>query len=277
MKIYQQNEVKENNPIFQTEKHGKLSSKYGFISSKKILDYFENQGFTLDGISYAKVRHAENQGYQKHIMVFSRPDLVIDDGNKIQILALNSHDGKNALRLNIGIYRAVCSNGIVAGSDIFESRVKHLGNFKENLKESLNYIMQNLNTLKTDVIKMQKTQIDLKQKTDFIRKIVELRFKDISNVSSIDFASVDAVRRADDNYNDLYTVFNRIQESIIKGGIKYNTLRPELNKETGLVLLNDDGTPKLREFKNTTRKISDFKKSIELNKILFNEALKLIA
>ena len=71
MKIYQ-NSNNGKNPVFQTKAADSTSSKYGFISSENIVSYFQNQGFELDGISYAKTRNPEKQGFQKHIMVKSK-------------------------------------------------------------------------------------------------------------------------------------------------------------------------------------------------------------
>ena len=52
----------------------KTSNKYSFISTEKIIDCFENQGFILADTQIANVRKSENQGFQKHLLRFRLRD-----------------------------------------------------------------------------------------------------------------------------------------------------------------------------------------------------------
>jgi hypothetical protein len=56
--------------------------------------------------------------------VFRNDDVVIngEDGDTVfpQILLTNSHDGKNAFQFQAGLYRLVCSNGLVIADTQFE-------------------------------------------------------------------------------------------------------------------------------------------------------------
>lgn len=275
MKIYQ-TENKGINPIYQNSGSSETSNKYGFISSEKIIKRFEAQGFTLDGVSYADSKNSKNTGFQKHIMIFSRPDLLIDENNKMQILALNSHDGKNSLRLNVGVFRIVCANGLVAGDSLLERRVRHTLNFDEKLTESLNYIICNASKVRDDVLRMKNTELTLEQTQDYLVKMAKLRLENVENLRSVNLATLDRVRREGDKGQDLYTFFNRVQETIINGGLKYTNEVPLLDANKNEVFTND-GDQVFKERKNTTRKIKEFKKTIELNKTLWNEAVKLAA
>ena len=59
---------------------------------------------------------------------------------------------------------------------------------------------------------------------ELARTCAQTRLKDIDNVTSIDLNSMLRTRRVGDDSNDLYTTFNRDQESIIRGYAKYTTL-----------------------------------------------------
>jgi len=275
MKIYQ-NSNNGKNPVFQTKAADSTSSKYGFISSENIVSYFQNQGFELDGISYAKTRNPEKQGFQKHIMVFSMPDLLIDGGNKLQILALNSHDASQSLRLNVGVYRAVCANGLISGEDIFEERITHIGNFRLKLEEALKKIVHNLPLVKEQIVAMQNKEVSFSDAKSFMRKMVDLRLQGIEGLREVNLATVDQVRRGHDASNDLYTFYNRVQESIIRGGIQYTKEVAQFNEDKSPIL-GPNGETVFKLKSNTTREVKDFKRNIELNKALWNEALKLAA
>jgi hypothetical protein len=271
-KIMQQNKniSIENNPVLQVKKHKQKSEKYQFISSDNIGKFFENEGFTLDGVSYANSRNEDKKGYQKHLMLFSRPDLLIDGDNKLQLLVQNSHDGSSALKINTGVYRAICANGLVSGNDLYSQTVRHIGkSINEQLKESLYYILGHMTSLKNEVETMKKTRLNFNESQRYMKNVVDARFKEIKNIDSIDLSTVDRVRRYQDNENDLFTFFNRCQESIIKGGVKYKTKHDRLDQYNNVIGI---------KYKNhTSRQITNIKKSIDLNKILWSEAVKLTA
>lgn len=270
--IMQQNKniSNKNNPVLQVEKHQGKSEKYQFISSNDIGRFFENEGFQLDGVSYANCRNENKRGFQKHLMLFSRPDLLIDGDNKLQLLVTNSHDGSSALKINTGVYRAICANGLVSGNDLYSQTVRHIGkSINEQLKESLYYILSHMTSLKNEVETMKNTRLNFEQSQQYLKNVVDVRFKEIKNIDSIDLSTVDKVRRLGDNQNDLFTFFNRCQESIIKGGIKYRTKKS---------ILDIDGQVVDSKIKNhTSRQVTNIKKSIELNKALWNEAVKIAA
>ena len=251
MKVYQENYA----PIQAQTKHNCTSDNYQFVDSKQVIKQFENKGFQLDSVSSAQVRNPSKEGFQKHIMIFSRPDLILDDGNKVQILARNAHDGSSSLMLNIGVYRAVCANGLVAGNDLFQSRVIHLGDIRKKINDSIVEIAAKTGDLKKQVNLMQSNELDFKDNLNLLQFAADIRLKDIDNLLSVDLNTIDRVRRRDDFGQDLYTVFNRIQESIIRGGIKYRTAKG----------------------KNTTCKINSITKNIELNRQLWSKAIELVA
>ena len=266
--IYQSNVNNEVNPMKAVSKiTTNESGKYKFLSSENIGKFFEDKGFTLDGASYANCRNPEKIGFQKHIMIFSRPDLSLDDGNKLQLLVTNAHDGSASLKLNLGVYRAICANGLVSGNDMYEQRIRHQGNNIQNqVSDSLYYILDHMTELKNEVATMKNTILSFDQSQQFLKDSADLRLKDI-DVHSVRLDTIDKVRRNGDQGQDLYTVLNRVQESVIRGGIKYK-------KNTEIV---DRFGNKIKTVKKgTTKKITAIDKSIELNKQLWSNAMELV-
>ncbi len=105
--------------------------------------------------------------------------------------------------------------------------------------------------------------------------MVGLRLQEVENIVSVDLSTVDAVRREADQGQDLYTVFNRVQESLIRGGIKYKINTPVLDENKNQIVV--DEIAQYKERNATTRKLKDFTKTTELNKALWNGALDLVA
>ena len=263
--IYQQNAkpIETNNRFNLT-----TSDKYNFIDSKDIIKTFQDQGFILDGTSSSNVRNKDKQGFQKHMMIFSRPDLIVDGDNKLQLLATNSHDGSSSLKLNVGIYRAICANGLVSGDSLLEQRVRHIGNIQEQLKESMIYMASNIDTIKAQVNAMKAYQLSFDESQKLIKNAVDYRLQNVSNLLSVDLSTVDKLRRDKDQGQDLYTVFNRIQESILRGGVEYK-------RES--ITFDDNGNKKHSIQDRTSRGIKGIKESIDTNKFLWNSALELVS
>jgi len=211
--IYQGTSGNRNPVESKNRQEAGTSKNYKFSSSEEIGKVLQDQGFELDGVSYAKPTKEENKGFQKHIMIFSKPDLLVDGGNKLQLLVTNSHDGKSALKLDAGVYRAVCANGLVAGNDLFSQRVLHKGGeFEQKLRESLEYMMSKMNELKGEVERMQNTKINNSQAHDYLMAMAEYRLKDV-DLAGINTDSVIKLHRAEDSAEDVYTFFNRVQEN----------------------------------------------------------------
>jgi hypothetical protein len=268
--IYQGNVNEAQNPVTATSKIStNNSNQYQFTSSDEIGKALQDQGFVLDGVSYAKPTKEENKGFQKHIMLFSRPDLIVDGGNKLQLLVTNSHDGKSALKLNAGVYRAVCANGLVAGNDMYSTRVLHKGqDFQNKLRESLEYIMSQMNNLKGEVEAMQSIMLTKEQAYDYAMSMAEYRLKDV-DLAGINVESIVKLHRQSDTENDLYTFFNRVQENIIRGGIGY---------VKNVEILDADGkVAGIKKKACKTREVKAISKSMDLNKTLWNGAMDLVA
>lgn len=268
--IYQSGINETQNPVTATSKIStNNSNQYQFTSSDEIGKALQDQGFELDGVSYAKPTKEENKGFQKHIMIFSRPDLIVDGGNKLQLLVTNSHDGKSALKLDAGVYRAVCANGLVAGNDMYSQRVLHKGqDFEKRLRESLEYILTKMNSLKGEVEAMQSRQLSNSEAYDYVMAMAEYRLKDV-DLAGINTESVAQIHRQADTATDLYTFFNRVQENVIKGGIQY---------AKNVEILDADGKVIGKEKKACkTKKITSISKSMDLNKTLWNGAMDLVA
>ena len=123
---------------------------------------------------------------------------------------------------------------------------------------------------------MQNKEVSFSDAKSFMRKMVDLRLQGIEGLREVNLATVDQVRRGHDASNDLYTFYNRVQESIIRGGIQYTKEVAQFNEDKSPIL-GPNGETVFKLKSNTTREVKDFKRNIELNKALWNEALKLAA
>ena len=176
-------------------------------------------GYTLFKSVVTKPRRPEKIGYQKHMLIFDHPSLDLKE-ERIQLMLVNSHDGSTSLRIMLGVYRVVCSNGLIIGKTINERRVLHRGaDFLPKVYAAISDIIGETNKL-ADVISAMKSRVlSGAEKIKFFNDVAIHRLGNDA-AASVDYFTF-TPRRVADVGNDLYRVFNVAQEVLINGSIVY--------------------------------------------------------
>ena len=115
--------------LFTEEPHYDVSDKYHFILTIDVIEEIRANNWYPVSVSEASVRDDEKQGYQQHLVRFRHfDDLLTPQENAVELLLFNSHDRSKSFSISAGIYRFVCSNGLVIADSVFETyKIKHLG------------------------------------------------------------------------------------------------------------------------------------------------------
>lgn len=229
------------------------SSRYTFGDSAHLIKHMLSIGYEHQGTSVAKVKNKENAGFQKHLMLFSNDALRIDDNNHMQIMVTNSHDGKSSLRINLGIYRTVCANGLVVGDTFTEYRIRH---DRPTFLSDVNSAIEKIAACAPDIADKIRHMQNIKLSDETIEALKFDVAHALIDAPIVDLTTMANVKRRGDKENNLYVVFNRLQESLIRGGI---SIKEE--KEVDGVL----------QFKSRrTRKVTSIDRQREINKELWN-------
>ena len=244
-RTYTLDEIKQIAPsVFTTEKAPHLTDKYIQTPTSRVVEDLMNLGWQVTKAQ--EVRSRKYKGFQKHVVVFRNPDIMIKgkDGDDAfpQILLTNSHDGKAAFNFRVGIFRLVCSNGLViSDADFSNVSIRHINYTFESLQAKVAEMITKLPNLVNKINTFKQTQLTEEQMKDFATKAMQLRTK-----QQVDVMEVLTAERPQDEGNDLWVVFNRIQEKLTGGSYRA-------------------GRRKARSVKN-------FQKDIELNEQLFELA-----
>jgi hypothetical protein len=242
-----------------------VSKHYTHIPTNRVIDDMRELGWGVIQAQQVAARKNATKGYQKHMIVFRHPDLIVEgkDGDNVwpQIIMTNSHDGKNAFSFQAGMYRFVCSNGLVIADQEFgKMRIRHMGYDFDTLRETINEMVEKLPLTVESMNKFKNTELSEPQKYDLARKALETRLKvqkdqKVDQVYKIDLDAFLKPVRKEDAGNDLWSVFNLVQEKVVEGDFEYIS---------GV---------KLRK----ARKIKNFKQDLDVNQKLFEVAKEFAA
>jgi hypothetical protein len=233
---------------------------YGFIDSSKIIERFESKGWKCISAKQAATKNIDREGYQKHLLKFTHNDFSVVEGlssdNKTrpELVLLNSHDGTSAMRLFFGFTRIACLNGIIAGTAFNSIRLIHNQNMVKGIDNAIETMVNGLPDVLDKVRHYSNIPLSESQMMELAHRAAELRLTNTKGIQDINLYAMFNLNRYQDKGSDAYTLFNVIQEKVIRGGIKYK----QLNEKTNFVE------------KRTTRAISSVSQSVKLNQGLWN-------
>jgi hypothetical protein len=222
--------------IFATEPWSGVSAKYGFIPTIGIVDALRAEGFEPVHASQSTTRVEGKADFTKHMIRFQRTADIVErprvvNGNAHyfyeshgevapyipQVVMTNAHDLTGAFVLDAGLFRLLCSNGLMVSSGSFGSvRRRHSGNVGDVI-DGVFSIVKEFPQVLGQVEQWQKIALTAHQQAAYATAAAELRWGD--NVP-VDPVKLLTVRRSGDNKNDVFTTFNRVQEAIVKGGVR---------------------------------------------------------
>lgn len=244
--------------IFCENSAARTSEKYQHISTVKVIEGLINEGFIPTWAKQSQCRDANNLVYTKHTLRFrhqnARPT---SSGLYPEIVLINSHDGLSSYRLIAGVYRIVCANGLIAGNSYAEIRVRHQGDIVRKVIEGTYTVIENSCKMIESTSVMSKINLNDTEKAAFAEEAHTLRFEDNETGKKIAPSKLLIPRRNADIGNDLFSVFNVIQENLIKGGLRGYTT-------------DKRGYPK----RISTRGIKSIDQDTRLNKALWTLAEK---
>ena len=218
-------EIKKVAPsVFAEAPHKSRSERYSMVKTVDMIQNFEKTGWYPARVT--EERSAKYKGFQRHQVAF-RQDFTAQKYVP-EILFLNSHNGRTKCVFKLGIFRLVCSNGLVRQTmSMGSASAIHVGiNQSEFVKKLDHYVIQANETIK-EIRKYESVALDDSQRMSFaitaLKTVYPERFDQIAPASLLE------VRRDVDNETDLWTTFNVVQENIIKGGLQYVIPRDSAN------------------------------------------------
>jgi hypothetical protein len=237
------------NALEATRPSDKVSGKYAFISSAQFIKDMQVNGWELKNTI-----NRSRTGKGKHAMRFRNPAHILPNGDFLDIVVLNSHDGTCSFTLSLGIYRLVCSNGLVVGKDLVEpQRIRHVGYAERKVKTAIEVLLSQASRIAEIVERLQARVLTIEEYTAFCNTALQVRNLEPHKVTVEQFHT--PLREADKGMS-AWAVLNRVQESVVRG--------------FDVVNLETHRIKRIRALKGA-------KPEIEANKKLFDAITKLVA
>src|SRR6266568_364950 len=102
--------------VFAQAAHESRSARYTYIPTSQVLEGLRDAGFVPTTAMQSKSRVEGKQDYTKHLLRLRKvDDLGYDKPEVHEVVLVNSQDGTSAYNLYGGIFRLVCTNGLIRG------------------------------------------------------------------------------------------------------------------------------------------------------------------
>ena len=197
-----------------------VSSHYTFVPTARIVDGLRAQEWLPVDVEEQRSRKEARRGFQKHLIRFRRAEQMatLDEWN-VELVLLNSHDRGCAYQLHAGIYRRICSNGLVISEDSFEAiRFRHSKLETEEVVRASFRLLEFVPKVGELVNRFRERLLDAREALELACHAVLLRYPSLE-ASPVEPETLLKAQRPEDEGTDLWRVTNRLQESLIRGGM----------------------------------------------------------
>ncbi|MEB2400811.1 MAG: DUF932 domain-containing protein [Alcaligenaceae bacterium] len=205
--------------IFAEAPHESRSQRYAYIPTATVLTELRKEGFQPFMVTQTRTRHEDRRDYTKHMIRLRYASQINARGEANEIILLNSHDGTSSYQMLAGMFRFVCSNGLVCGDTVADVRVPHKGDVAGQVIEGAYQVLHGFDRALESRESMQAITLDEGEAEVFARAALSLKYDDPDKPAPITESHILMPRRFDDRRPDLWSVFNRTQENLTKGGL----------------------------------------------------------
>jgi hypothetical protein len=192
----------------------RIKQKEFYIPTLDVVTKLQDEGWKISGVAEQR---GKNRKITSNYVQLQHPDFSVQNSKGkdeafTSITLSNSCNGVKPLQMSLGLFRQVCTNGLVAFDQHAESQnIKHIAINARDLDRFITPMNSKVNKLLAEVNEMKHRGLSAEDMRKLAREAASLRY---SNLDDINIDDLLTVNRVEDESNDLWTVFNRIQENL---------------------------------------------------------------
>jgi hypothetical protein len=243
--------------VFGACAHARTSARYTFIPTEHVLTGLMKAGFLPVEARQTRARGTSPM-HGRHMLRLRRryETISLRDRSIPEVVFLNSHDGTTAYQLRMGIYRAVCANGLIVSRGAFPAYcVAHRGSVVDRVIAGALEVSKRFESLAAKVERMEARLLFKDEQLRFAERALALRYSHPAQ-TGMQASQLLTCRRAEDAGQDLWTLLNKCQEALLRGGLSRRSLSGSLTR---------------------TRRITSIATDVRLNNLLWDLAEETLA
>jgi hypothetical protein len=201
----------DNNNIRNVQR---IKQKEFYIPTLDVITKLQDEGWKISGVAEQR---GKNRKITSNYVQLQHPDFAVQNSKGkneafTSITLSNSCNGNRPLQMSLGMFRQVCTNGLVRFDQHAETeKIKHIEVNARDLDRFVVSMNGKADKLLTEVNEMKHKGLSIEDMRKLAREAASLRY---TNLDEINIDDLFAVNRVEDESNDLWTVFNRIQENL---------------------------------------------------------------
>jgi hypothetical protein len=207
--------------IFATEAFG-MSEKYQQIPTIDVVEMFRREGFFPVKAFQSNSRIDERRNFTKHVVRFRRADDLAAHNSEVgEIVLVNGHDGSSAYQVMAGLFRIVCSNGMICRSDDMGTiSVRHAGggDFRDRIMDATFKVVEGLPDATASVERFKAIPAPRAVQLAYAESAIEIARK-----PHVTGQQILEPRRREDREPNVWNTFQTVQENLVKGGLRVRT------------------------------------------------------
>lgn len=187
-----------------------------YVNSLDAVRVLQKEGWELQGVMEQKDRKTRKT--MGHTLQMRHPDFAMHNakGETESVASMtitNSSTGYNPLTASLGTYRLVCSNGLIAHDRYATETIEHSEAGQYNIESVLAKLNRHADIILQEFNKLKQKDLTPAQIKTFAAEAAKLRYRE-AELSGINIDDLLAVHRPEDAGNDMWSVYNRVQENL---------------------------------------------------------------
>ncbi len=196
-----------------------VSSRYQLVSTIGAVDFLRNEGYHVTEARQDRVMK-RSAATARHALTLVHEDF-LQQAERLEyyprVVLINSHNLTAALTLLAGIFRLVCSNGMVVGRTSAHLRTRHVGHVNDLLAGQLALARDEALQVSATIDRWRGIELSSNDEIEFAKKAASIRFGE--RAEAYGHGVLLEARRTEDDGRDLWRVFNRVQENTVTRGV----------------------------------------------------------
>ena len=205
--------------VFATSpSEARTSDRYTFIPTTSVIETLQEDGWEAWDAKQVRSRKWSDM-HAKHIVRMRRQR--VEERTKVgdsfvELLIVNSHNGLQTYNLHAGIFRMVCSNGLIIGDENYgKVKVKHIGYSPDDVIAASQKLVASTHEIYQTRDNWNRQELDLSERRQFFADAAALRWESPTEDT---IRQVGQARRVQDAGDDLWSIYNVAQENLTRAG-----------------------------------------------------------